>query len=224
MPLKTITSDKLEEPFHLAMVVNVLGENVFAQWTCGEPCEAKKAIPGPVRTRQFTEGTPTGCDCCLDQREPRAAPVSKNGTFPAPLFRTVRIKYRAPWSWFPKQRTTLAGLHHAIDALREVGTIRLDDITQAENLGDPLPLNVVEHDFQRLEISSEYQWIKAPRAIGGNLQPEAVRQSMSAPDLVANILSTTLEASFTLILAPSNRIRRSGPTGQVHDVMVSKPP
>ena len=57
MPLKTITPHKLEEPFHLAMIVNVLGENVFAQ-RISRRAVHEKVLAKPVRTGQLTQEFP----------------------------------------------------------------------------------------------------------------------------------------------------------------------
>ncbi len=124
----------------------------------------------------------------------------------------------APWSWLPSRRD-LAGLHHPIDALARIGTVA-DDVAQAKNLGDPLRLDVVEHHFQGFEvpmnITDQSTAHRGEPPTGSGPAPRGQRLT-----LYPTSISTTLGATGILILAPRNKIGRSRPDGQVHDVMVS---
>ena len=81
MTLKTITPDKLEEPFHLAMVVDVFGKNVFAQRVARRAVN-EKVRPDTVGAGQFTEKFPAALIVVSIRRATRAVPASRKWPVP----------------------------------------------------------------------------------------------------------------------------------------------
>ncbi len=57
MPLKTVTPHKLEQPFHLAMIVDILGEDVFTQGIARRAVDEKE-VAIAVRPGQLAQELP----------------------------------------------------------------------------------------------------------------------------------------------------------------------
>src|SRR5580765_718202 len=148
MSLKTIALDQCENPVHFALVIDVLGENVFVERIAGRAVDEKKSVffVGP---RPFSEKAPAfflGVALLGDGFQLAASP--KDG----PLGRRIEsigVKHR---SLIVIAEQCDFALHYQVDAFTRIGPVT-DHIAQTVNLVNFLVLDVLEDCFQRLQVA-----------------------------------------------------------------------
>ena len=144
--LKAEAFDQREDPLHLPLVVDVLGEDVFIERI---PCRAVDEHQSwfAVDTGEFTEEFPAffvsesvaGLEHLAGPEDgPFGSGIESFGIEQCPLVVVAQQAHGAPG--------------HAVDALTRVGSVA-DDITQAIDLLDRLRLDVFEHRLESFEVA-----------------------------------------------------------------------
>ena len=147
VPLEAVALDKLEQPVHLAMVVDVLGEDVLAQRIPRRPVDEQKRRL-LVRSRQVAEELPTPLVVRPVGRVLELAAGPEDGAL-RPGIESLGIKQR---SLIMVAENAKLAPHNQIDALARIRTVA-DDVAEAEDFVDPLTADIAEHGLKAFEVA-----------------------------------------------------------------------
>ena len=103
----------------------------------------------PVRPRQLAEELPALLVVRSGRSELSSCSRVQKIARSAPMLNPSGSNI-APWSWLPSRVIVQVSMTRSMHS-RGFGPVA-DDVAQAEDLGDPLGLDVVEDDFQGFEV------------------------------------------------------------------------
>ena len=149
MPLEAVAIDQRKDAFHLPLVVDVFGKDVFVERVSGRSVDVKKAV-FPVQTVAARSETPNAWPCPRDRRAELQLGGSKNGA----LGRGVEpfgVEHGA--LVMVAEQHDLA-LHDQIDAFARVRAIA-DNVAEAINLADVVRLDVGQDRLQRFQVAMD---------------------------------------------------------------------
>ena len=147
MALEAVALDQGEDALHLALVVDVLGEDVLVERVAGRAVDEEEAVLAEA-CAAVRRGTPSGfsriCRLSAEAFELLARP--EDGALGGRV-EAVGVEHR-PLVVIAEQDDL--ALHHQIDALARIGAVA-DDVAEAVDLGDVVFFDVLEDGLQRLQ-------------------------------------------------------------------------
>jgi len=140
--------DKGEDFFHLHLIVDVVGEDVFVEWIASGSVDVE-GFGGfiAIAAVEFTEEVPAAFGAGAGGSfEDGAGP--EDGTFGG----SVEADGVEECGLIVVTEQAEVEVHHQIDAFSRVGAVA-DDVPQTKDLGDPFAANVGKHCLQGFQIA-----------------------------------------------------------------------
>ena len=147
-PWKQWCSIKREDLFHLPLVVDVFGKDIFVERIAGRAVYEQKAILAPV-ARQLAQKIPAAR--ILGRSAERLFQLLARPE-DGPLGARVESFGIEQGSLVVVAQHANVALHHQVDAFAGIGPIA-DDVAQAVDFGDPLLPDIGQHRLESFEVA-----------------------------------------------------------------------
>ena len=144
--LEAVAFDQGKDPFHLSLVVDVLGENVFIEWISGGAVDEHQSR-FTMDTGKFAEEFPA-----FFALDPVAGFEHLAGPEDGPFGSGVESLGIEQGTLIVVAQQANSTPPHAIDALTGIGAVA-NDVAQAIDLFDRLGIDVFEHGLEGFEVA-----------------------------------------------------------------------
>ena len=146
--LEAVVFDHREDFFHLPLVVDVFGEDVFVQGVAGRAVDEHQAVFAEVAGAFAEEVPPLGVIDGTAAGHFQLFASPKNGSFGT---RVEAFGVEQGTLIVVSQDTKFA-FHDTVDALAWIGTVA-DDVAQAKDFVNPLLFDVSQHNLQCFQVA-----------------------------------------------------------------------